>query len=445
MTSVHGMVDGFPGGIRRSYISTDTFNTVFYTYANNTLTPLAAMYASFCPPGRILRENGKKLFPNSTPGVTQYYVGVYDATTFFNGFIDPNDAHFTVFNTDKPVYVPDNFDFGNSMPDLGPSVYTQGNVIAELAPNQGNFIGIINSTLTSYYSYSKLFFRNGLPVAEVGNTITGNYANLSLANSSTPTVVAIGDNPYIIAEGTVANIICAGYSNATASVISQISTASILCSGLTSGTISALSDSGTASILSDGAVNATITALNTTTNNGFIQMAIAGDTPAFTGYASATSPSFLLSTPQAVIGANFAYNGTTNLGNPQIFASNGNYYTSMFFTSNNNSGYIEAGSTDFLSKAGLDGSRGDLYATGMLNLQNSVGYVQLFGGTATIPSNNIFGRVPFIFLSYRTNDGTNGILSYVIQGDNSVTVNSSNPADDNIVNWLAVCQIFPVN
>lgn len=445
MTSVHGMVDGFPGGIRRSYISTDTFNTVFYTYANNTLTPLAAMYASFCPPGRILRENGKKLFPNSTPGVTQYYVGVYDATTFFNGFIDPNDAHFTVFNTDKPVYVPDNFDFGNSMPDLGPSVYTQGNVIAELAPNQGNFIGIINSTLTSYYSYSKLFFRNGLPVAEVGNTITGNYANLSLANSSTPTVVAIGDNPYIIAEGTVANIICAGYSNATASVISQISTASILCSGLTSGTISALSDSGAASILSDGAVNATITALNTTTNNGFIQMAIAGDTPAFTGYASATSPSFLLSTPQAVIGANFAYNGTTNLGNPQIFASNGNYYTSMFFTSNNNSGYIEAGSTDFLNKAGLDGWHGDLYATGMLNLQNSVGYVQLFGGTAIIPSNNIFGRVPFIFLSYRTNDGTNGILSYVIQGDNSVTVNSSNPADDNIVNWLAVCQIFPVN
>jgi len=433
MTTVRGMTDGFPGGQRRSYISTAVFNTVFYTYANNQLVPLPNMYQGYCPAGRILRENGKKLFPDTNPGVTQYYVGVYDAVSFFNGYIDPNDSHFAVYNTDKPVYVPDNYDFGNSMPDLGPSVYTQGNVVAELAPEGDNIgpygtnvIGMINSTINQYNAYSWLYFNDpGSPAVEAGNNVTGSYAGAYVNDSnlpslqtysgeygtftgmglgvlggnslSTPIIVAQGQYPNIVAEGDVANIYSVGYSNA------YVTTAYA------------------------SYPNQIYSQLSTDNSNGHIVAC---------GYSN---PTLLISSQQSLISANFVNGNTSNSATPQLNMSNANYYTSMYFPSSNIP-LIEAGQNSNLIYAGIDGNRGDLYATGMLSLANSVGDMQLSGGTATTTSNTIFTYNPYIFLTYQTkNSGTPGTLTYSINtGAGTLTIDSGQGSDSNYVNWWAV-------
>jgi hypothetical protein len=70
-----------------------------------TLTAVTGGTAANCPKGRVLRENGRKLYPSANPGITTYLVGVFDDKTFLNGFIDPNSPVFVPFNTDKPVYL----------------------------------------------------------------------------------------------------------------------------------------------------------------------------------------------------------------------------------------------------------------------------------------------------------------------------------------------------
>ena len=401
MTTVRGMTDGFPGGQRRSYISTAIFNTVFYTYTNNQLVPLPEMYQGYCPPGRILRENGKKLFPDTNPGVTQYYVGVYDAISFFNGFIDPNDAHFGVYNTDKPVYVPDNYDFGNSTPDLGPSVYTQGNIAAILSPDN-NFVGMLNSTASAYYAYGAFYYNDqDSPAVDVANYYANAVAGAYILNSNA-VLHAQSELPYIVAEGyDTANIDSMAYSNAY---------------------VSARYTSYSNNIYAQ---------LNTDNSNGHILAC---------GY---TNPTLLISSQQALINANFVYSGSSNSATPQLNMSNANYYTSMYFSASN-APAIEAGHTSNLIYAGIDGQRGDLYATGMLSLANSVGNVRLSGGNYTTGSNTVFTYDPYIFLTYQTqNSGTPGILTYSINtGAGTLTIDSGQGSDSNYVNWLAVYNNF---
>ena len=123
-----------------SYISTAVFNSNFFTYTvttgnapafarTGTLTAvLGATYLN-CPAGRVLRENGKKLFPNAYNGVTTYMVGVYDSYSFLNGFINPNDPTFAPYNTDRPNYQDDSLYTGDlTTKNLGPSVLTLGQV-----------------------------------------------------------------------------------------------------------------------------------------------------------------------------------------------------------------------------------------------------------------------------------------------------------------------------
>jgi len=120
--------------------STENFKYEFkkYTVTNvdGVLTGVFTQVTNdsdLCPKGRILRENGRKLYPGANPNVNQYYVGVYDAISFLNGFIDPNSYLFAIFNTDKPVYLEDNYsdddtDDNSQGPDLGNPVYTNGNI-----------------------------------------------------------------------------------------------------------------------------------------------------------------------------------------------------------------------------------------------------------------------------------------------------------------------------
>ena len=144
--SSNRVIDGVPGGQRRSYISTDIFTDNFYTYRTEVQdTTTVGIWGNVssdptqCPKGRILRENGRKLYPDVNPGVASFYVGVYDDKTFKNGFINPNDRVFATFNSNMPVYLNTDYaeddaedelgdDDCSSVQDLGEPVYTRGRI-----------------------------------------------------------------------------------------------------------------------------------------------------------------------------------------------------------------------------------------------------------------------------------------------------------------------------
>jgi len=135
---------------RRSYFSMKAFNNDFFSYATSfnpytqittgTLTPVTSD-ASLTPPARLLKENGKKLYPGgANPGVNTYMVGVYDPVTFLSGYIDPNSYSFTLANTDKPYDVTQatagtlgtNPNGAATYPnDLAQPVLTNGDIIAK--------------------------------------------------------------------------------------------------------------------------------------------------------------------------------------------------------------------------------------------------------------------------------------------------------------------------
>jgi hypothetical protein len=123
---------------RLQYISTAPFNGNFYSYSTSltasldtvgTLTVVSDATAANCPAGRVLRENGRKLYPGANPGITTYMVGVYDSQTMLSGFIDPNAAMFQIYNTDKPNFIANAVDISGGS-EFGPSVYTAGNITA---------------------------------------------------------------------------------------------------------------------------------------------------------------------------------------------------------------------------------------------------------------------------------------------------------------------------
>jgi len=125
---------------KRSYIATAAFHQAIYTYTT-ALNPTTfkqegrlalatlngqALTAAQCPAGRILRENGRKLYPGvnagllsgdtfqgvanfqgATEAANRFWVGVFDAVTGVKGFINPNASTFDVYNSDKSLEVVD--------------------------------------------------------------------------------------------------------------------------------------------------------------------------------------------------------------------------------------------------------------------------------------------------------------------------------------------------
>lgn len=125
----------------KSYISTNPFRNWFFSYTVNTgpspqfaktgqLAPVKGITLLNCPAGRILRENGKKLYPGVHDGITVFMVGVFDSVTLLSGFIDPNARVFAPFSGEKPLFMPDTKQLNNEI-TLGAPVYTQGHVIAQ--------------------------------------------------------------------------------------------------------------------------------------------------------------------------------------------------------------------------------------------------------------------------------------------------------------------------
>ena len=175
---------------KRSYITTSAFNGVIYSYttqvnpANNytaegkltaitTLPSGAAVTATNCPAGRILREAGRKLYPGANPGlavgdtysgavvgttVTNHmWVGVFDSVTGLRGFIDPNASQFAVYSTDRnPAFVDAAETAGGTPTRLGPSIYTAGNVTANGSVTAGTGITMTSGVFYQYRPVASL-------------------------------------------------------------------------------------------------------------------------------------------------------------------------------------------------------------------------------------------------------------------------------------------------
>ena len=125
---------------RLSYVTVAEFSNNIFTYTTTTanfqttgtLTSFNAqgLAPAACLKGRVLRENGRKLYPGAHPNVTTYMVGVYDNQTMLSGFIDPNGPQFAIYNTDKPNYLLDGVDPVGGLTDHGAPVYTNSSVEA---------------------------------------------------------------------------------------------------------------------------------------------------------------------------------------------------------------------------------------------------------------------------------------------------------------------------
>jgi len=146
---------------KRSYITTTPFNTSIFTYTTrlntsnfknegqlavvSALPSGAALTATNCPAGRILRESGRKIYPGANPGLAvgdtysgttvgttatnHMWVLVFDSVTGLRGFIDPNAPGFAVYNSDRnAAYVDLGEQTGGPPTRLGQSVYSAGNV-----------------------------------------------------------------------------------------------------------------------------------------------------------------------------------------------------------------------------------------------------------------------------------------------------------------------------
>jgi len=165
---------------RRSYISTAPFDQFFYTYTTHvsdfkttaSLDPVVGATCETCPIGRILRENGRKLYPDPALGIQFYMVGVYDSITFLSGYIHPNANVFAIYNSDRPNYIADDGDSSDEEtegsvdyqegPPYGPPVLTSGNVVS----SEG-FVGI-QSTIKGGETYAGAYLYDGEPIVEAG-------------------------------------------------------------------------------------------------------------------------------------------------------------------------------------------------------------------------------------------------------------------------------------
>jgi hypothetical protein len=194
------------------------FNNDFFSYSTNfnpftqqttgTLQPVTTDPA-LTPPARLLKENGKKLYPGAAnPGVNTYMVGVYDPVSFLSGYIDPNSYTFTLANTDKPYDVIQatagtlgtNPNSGATyLNDLAPPILTNGDIIAKgmistiggITTNS-NIFALGNIQAASYIATNS-YLSSGTALF-VGTSLTAqqNIQNLGFVSTSRLFVNATG-------------------------------------------------------------------------------------------------------------------------------------------------------------------------------------------------------------------------------------------------------------
>ena len=161
----------------KSYVAAAPFHNDFFTYTvttdRNTFKKTGALAANVpgatavtCPAGRILRENGRKLFPEAHDGVRTLMVGVFDNQSMLSGFIDPNSPEFAVYNSDRPNYLADAVDPAGGLTDQGPPVKTNGQIATRVVP-----LGILAVGTTTLDTSLGRIFTLTLPATAVTNTV----------------------------------------------------------------------------------------------------------------------------------------------------------------------------------------------------------------------------------------------------------------------------------
>jgi hypothetical protein len=199
---------------RRAYIATTTFHNDFFSYRTyldaDRVTQgelnLVTTDPAQAPKNRILRETGKKLFPNGVnPDVDTLMVGVYDTVTFLNGYIDPNSPIFAVYSTDFANFLDNGNDRGpQDLPDRGPPVLTNGLVeaLSSITSTKGGVYA--ESTIQSYsggvMALSSITTSRGGVIAP--STITTTGGNLTApAGSVTVRDNVTGAHLYVTSAG----------------------------------------------------------------------------------------------------------------------------------------------------------------------------------------------------------------------------------------------------
>jgi hypothetical protein len=227
--TLNGTDTGIVNRSKRTYVAvTDT--TAFYSYtvamnASYVTTGTLAENGTTLSRGTLLRENGKRLFPDANPGVTKFLVGVFlTESPFTSGFIDPNAGFFVLYNGDKPTYLGGSSDFvglAGGTPSI-PSLLTIGSVTAGtgvvattggVVATAGQIRAATVTALTAYTVANSGAFssvtRNIDPTLgqvftlaiSIGTSVTNGPQAITLTCTTTP---AAGSIVYVIINATTA-------------------------------------------------------------------------------------------------------------------------------------------------------------------------------------------------------------------------------------------------
>jgi hypothetical protein len=167
-------------------MTTGTFHTDIFRYTTSvnaalqtvgTLASLSSVGTATtgnCPANRVLRENGRRLFPDANPGVSVLLVGVYDAASGLSGFIDPNSPKFVLVSSDRANYLAD---------PVNPVTGSRDNIggILDIPfPASGSNI---NQDLSLYSVYRVSTFSSNVQFSATAVPPAGKFVVLTLTNS----------------------------------------------------------------------------------------------------------------------------------------------------------------------------------------------------------------------------------------------------------------------
>jgi hypothetical protein len=187
----------------RSYVATAPFHLNFFKYTTSRnaafqikgdLSAVPGATSGTCPAGRVLRENGKKLFPGAHPVDTvngspvtfpdTVMVGVFDNQSGLSGFIDPNAPMFAVYSTDHPNYLKDSVDPVGGLTDQSAPTLTNGLVNLRQDLTVGG-----NSDLTGTLAVTgATTLKGGVKVATTGTLLT----KILKGTATTTTTISAG-------------------------------------------------------------------------------------------------------------------------------------------------------------------------------------------------------------------------------------------------------------
>ena len=173
-----------------AFVATSSFVNNFYNYTLSSNATTRVVTGSLgavtgatnvnCPAGRILKENGRRLYSNADPGISTFMVGVIDSVTGYSGLIDPNASLFQRYTNERAADLADGLDYsvGSGSNHRGDSTFTWGNVIAG-----GNVIA--NSQLQSGAGIVALTNSNA------ANLTNGQYFTYVMAATTTLVATAV--------------------------------------------------------------------------------------------------------------------------------------------------------------------------------------------------------------------------------------------------------------